>query len=263
MDIDPATFNLDPALIEAAVTDRTRAIIPVHLFGLPADMTEIMAVAARHGLVVVEDCAQSLGAELGGRQTGCFGDVGALSFYPTKTLGCFGDGGMVVTDTPEVDERLRQLRNHGLDANGEHRMLGYNSRLDELQAAAVNIKLPALDDAIDRRRAIAERYNAALAPTSAVTQATPDGSRHAWGYYTILVDDRAALAKELNAAGVATALYYRKPLHRHEHFERVCRWTDLSASEHAAERCLSLPMFPEMTDEEIDYVASTTARLLS
>ncbi len=263
VDIDPATFNLDPALIEAAINDSTRAIIPVHLFGLPADMDAIMALASRHGLVVVEDCAQSLGAELGGRQTGCFGDTGALSFYPTKTLGCFGDGGMVVTNEPRVDERMRQLRNHGLDGGGEHRMLGYNSRLDEMQAAAVNIKLPMLDDTIDRRRKIAARYNAALESTGAVTQATPDGTRHAWGYYTILVDDRAALAEQLKAAGIATALYYRKPLHRHEHFEKVCRWTDLSASEHAAERCISLPIFPEMTEEEIDYVASTTARLLS
>lgn len=263
VDIDPASFNLDPALIEAALSDRTRAIVPVHLFGLPAAIPEIMALAARYGLRVVEDCAQSLGARLGERQTGCFGDAGALSFYPTKTLGCFGDGGMVVTDDPGLDERLRQLRNHGLDGQSEHRLLGYNSRLDELQAAAVNIKLPSLDDTIDRRRAIAGHYNAALAPTSAATPVTPGGTRHAWGYYTILVEDRAALAARLKTVGIATALYYRKPLHRHAHFAKVCRWTELPAAEHAAERCLSLPIFPEMSDAEIDYVASTTARLLS
>ncbi len=263
VDIEPDTFNVDPSLIEPALTEATRAIIPVHLFGLPADMSAIMKLAGEHDLVIVEDCAQSLGAEFGGRQTGSLGDAGALSFYPTKTLGCFGDGGMVVTNKPDVERRLRQLRAHGLDEHGEHRMLGYNSRLDEIQAGALNIKLPALDGMIERRRVIADRYNAALATSTATTQALLPDARHAWGYYTILVEDRAAVAEQLKANGIATALYYRKPLHRHEHFSKVCRWTDLSVAESAADRCLSLPIFPEMTDDEIDYVASTTARLLS
>ena len=262
VDIEPDTFNLDPGLVEAALTSATRAIIPVHLFGLPADMHRLVALAGQHDLLVIEDCAQSLGAELGGRPTGCFGDAAALSFYPTKTLGCFGDAGMVLTNRPDVESRLRQMRNHGLD-EGEHVMLGYNSRLDEVQAAILNIKLPLLDTTIRRRRVIAERYSEALASSSATLQPTPPDARHAWGYYTILVDERAKLREQLKAAGIASAVYYSKPLHRHRHFRNVCRWTDLSVAERTAERCLSLPIFPEMTNEEIDYVASTTARLLS
>jgi dTDP-4-amino-4,6-dideoxygalactose transaminase len=262
VDIDRDTYNIDPAPLEAAITERTRALLPVHLFGLPADMQRIGAIAADHDLLVVEDCAQSLGARLAGQRVGSFGDAAALSFYPTKTLGGFGDGGMVVTRHEDTDRRLRLLRNHGIGAGGEHLVLGYNSRLDEVQAAVVRLKLERLDAMNDRRRQIAEHYNQVLGQAGAVVPTAPDGSHHVFGYYTILVSDRDALRERLGQAGVSTALYYGKPLHRQTHFAQTCRFDDLSVAERVAGQCLSLPIFPEMTDEEIDFVAQTTARLL-
>lgn len=263
VDIDPDTWNIDAGRIENAITDKTRCLLPVHMFGLPADMRAIMEIAGRHGLKVVEDCAQSLGAKLDDRHTGSFGDAGAYSFYPTKTMGCMGDGGLIGISDAAVDSFIRELRNHGIAAGGEHRNLGFNSRLDELQAAFLRAKLPDFDRTVERRREIAGRYDAALADTAAVTQGTIEGAYHAYGYYTILVDERDAFRAKLGDAGIATAIYYPKPLHMHEYFGRSCRFESLENAERIVSRCVSLPMFPEMTDEEIDYVASTSASLLS
>ncbi len=262
VDIEPDTFNIDTAKIEAAITPQTRAIMPVHLFGLPANMDAIMEIAARHNLVVIEDAAQSLGGRWKDRQTGSIGTVGAFSFYPSKTLGCFGDGGLVACHDSELYQRLIELRNHGFDSTGEHVRLGYNSRLDELQAAVLEIKLPHFDGTIERRREIAAHYDETFASTAAATQAHPDGAYHACGYYTILVPDRDQVRQTLQAAGVATALYYGRPLHQHEYYSKTVRWDDLSVAEDAAGRCLSLPIYPEMTDAEVEYVAATTAAAL-
>ena len=262
VDIEPDTFNIDPAKIEAAITPQTRAIMPVHLFGLPANMDAIMEIAARHDLVVIEDAAQSLGGRWKDRQTGSIGTVGAFSFYPSKTLGCFGDGGLVACHDGELYQRLVELRNHGFDPTGEHVRLGYNSRLDELQAAVLEIKLPHFDDMIERRRAIAKHYDETFDTTTAATQAHPEGAYHACGYYTILVPDRDQVRQTLQAAGVATALYYGRPLHQHEYYSKTVRWDDLSVAEDAAGRCLSLPIYPEMTDAEVEYVAATVAAAL-
>lgn len=263
VDIDPDTCNIDVGKVEAAITPKTRGLVPVHLFGLPAAMPELMTIANKHDLVIVEDCAQSFGAAIGGRAVGTFGNAGAFSFYPTKNLGCLGDGGMVTTNDADVDRRLRELRNHGIGAAGEHVALGYNSRLDELQAAVLEVKLAHIDAMNERRRQIADRYNHSLSSTGARTTAVPSNMRHSWGYYTIFVDDRDALRAGLADAGIATALYYSKPLHQHEHFSRTCRWASLDVATDLAAHCLSLPIFPEMRDDEVDYVASTTAALLS
>jgi dTDP-4-amino-4,6-dideoxygalactose transaminase len=263
IDIDADTYNIDANLIDAAITPRTRAILPVHLFGLPADMPRIVAIAEINGLVVIEDCAQCLGANIGGKATGAFGAAGTFSFYPTKTLGAFGDGGVVSTNDAGTDRRLRELRNHGIGDNGEHVMLGFNSRLDEIQAAALSIKLMHLDAMNDRRRQIAAHYNAVLSEAGATTQTVADDEYHVYGYYTLCVADRDGLRERLGKAGVATALYYGKPLHTHTHFSESCRFSRLPVAERIAGQCLSLPIFPEMTDAEVDYVATTTARLIA
>lgn len=263
VDIDPDTFNIDPSRVAEAITPRTRAVIPVHLFGLPADLDAIMELADAHDLAVIEDAAQSLGARWRERQTGSIGTFGAFSFYPSKTLGCFGDGGLVACHDDADYERLVELRNHGFDPQGEHVRLGYNSRLDEIQAAVLGIKLPELDAMIARRRAIAAHYDEVLANTSAELQPEPDGCHHARGYYTLCVADRDALRATLNAAGVATALYYGKPLHRHKHYSKTCRFEGLPVAESTSARCLSLPIYPEMTDAEVEYVAAKTAAALS
>ena len=262
VDIDPDTYNIDPARVEAAITGATRALLPVHLFGLAADMHALMDIAARHDLKVIEDCAQCLGARLGDRVAGSFGDAAALSFYPTKTLGCFGDGGMVGIKDPDVDHRLRTLRNHGIGDGGEHVMLGYNSRLDEVQASVVRLKLERLDRMNERRRQIAAHYNTELGAAGAVVPEAYDGAHHVYGYYTILVPDRDTLRSKLGAEGVATALYYGKPLHRHEYFANTGRIHEMPVAERVAGQCLSLPIFPEMSDAEVEYVAATVAKLI-
>ncbi len=262
VDIDPDTHNIDPQRIEDAITPATRAIIPVHLFGLPAAMPPIMEIANRCDLVVVEDCAQSFGAAIATQRVGAIGDAGAHSFYPTKTMGCLGDGGLISTRDGAVAQRLRELRNHGIGAGGEHIRLGFNSRLDEVQAAILRHKLAHIDDSNERRRTIARHYSQALSAAGARTPVESAGAHHVYGYYTIMVDDRDRLRARLQDAGVSTALYYSKPLHRHEYFSRTCRFGELVVAENAASRCLSLPIFPEMTDAEVDYVAKTTAALL-
>jgi len=259
VDIDPSTFNIDPARIAEAITPRTRAVIPVHLFGLPADMAAITELAKTHDLIVIEDAAQSLGGQWQNRQTGSIGDFGAFSFYPSKTLGCFGDGGLVVCHDEQYRDRMLELRNHGFDPSGEHVRLGYNSRLDELQAAVLAIKLPHLDDSIERRRRIAAWYDEAFADTGAELQAEPSGYRHARGYYTLCVPERDEVRRRLQDRGIATALYYGRPLYRHKHYEKTCRYGELPVAERASRRCLSLPIYPEMSDAEVEYVASETA----
>lgn len=262
VDIEPDTFNIDPALVEHAITPLSKALLPVHLFGHPAAMPTLLAVAARHGLAVIEDCAQALGASLDGRRVGGLAHAAALSFYPTKTLGGWGDGGMIATDDGELAARLRVLRNHGIGAEGEHERLGWNSRLDEAQAVLLRAKLARFERLNARRRAIAAHYATALSGTRAQLPREIGDARHVFGYYTILVDDRDALREGLRQAGIETGVYYRKPLSRHAHFARTCRAGPLPVAEAVSTRCLSLPVFPELNDDEVDVVATTVARLL-
>ncbi len=262
VDIDANTLNIDPALAAAAVTENTKALLPVHLFGQPANMRKIMEIAHDHDLIVIEDCAQSMGSTIDGKSSGSIGLAGAFSFYPSKTLGCFGDGGMVVTNDANVNAVLRQLRHHGNNGRGEHVMLGFNSRLDECHAAVLEIKLPQLEDMNSRRRVIGEHYDTVFSSANAELQQAEAGVERVYGYYTLAIDNRDGVRKQLQNAGIASAIYYARPLHQHAHFSDSCRYSAMPVSENVSARCLSLPIFPEMTDAEIDYVASTTLSLI-
>jgi dTDP-4-amino-4,6-dideoxygalactose transaminase len=246
VDIDPVTFNIDPNLIEAAITPRTKAILPVHLYGHPAPMREIMAIAKKHKLAVVEDCAQSIGATIDGKKTGSFGDVGAFSFFPSKNLGAYGDGGMVATNRKDLADRMRSLRAHGGRVKYHHEELGVNSRLDELQAAILRVKLPHLDRWIERRRENARWYAQNLGGLTQVPTETA-GSYHVFHQYTIRVRDRDRVQQQLKDAGVQTMVYYPVPLHLQEvHRGLGLREGTFPHAEAAAREVLSLPMFPEL-----------------
>lgn len=254
VDVDPHTMNLDPALLEAAITPRTRAILPVHLFGQPADLDAIAAVAERHGLPIIEDCAQSFGAELGGRMTGGIGLAGCHSFFPSKNLGGYGDGGMVTTNDDELAEQVRVLRNHGSRERYHHEIIGYNSRLDELQAAILRVKLRHIARFNRERRRAAHTYSRLL--DGLVTAPHEDGKgTHVYHQYTILSDKRGDIQAALQAADIASAIYYPIPLHRQQAFADVYRDTALPVSESLVERCLSLPIYPELEDEQIATIA--------
>jgi dTDP-4-amino-4,6-dideoxygalactose transaminase len=279
VDIDPHTFNIDPLQIEAAVTSRTKAILPVHLYGQPCDMDRIMNTAHAYGLRVIEDCAQAIGAQYKGRKTGTFGDVGCFSFFPSKNLGCFGDGGMVVTDDPQVYERVEMLRRHGAKVKYHHTELGVNSRLDELQAAILSVKLPYLDRWTELRRQHAYRYNQllagcdrAIAPRELVSGGY-DSPRSlfcgndllfaAYHQYTVLVDDRQMLLRALEADNIGSCVYYPVPLHLQAVHARLgYKRGALPQAESAAARCLSLPMFPELTAEQQDQVVRAVGSAL-
>lgn len=256
VDIDPVTFNLDPALLEAAITPRTKAILPVHLYGQPCEMDPLLAIAKRHGLAVVEDCAQAIGATYKGRKVGSLGDLGCLSFFPSKNLGAFGDAGMVVANDADLAGRVEMLRRHGGRVKYHHEELGLNSRLDEVQAAVLRVKLKYLEDWTAARRRHAYRYNELFADAAGVTtpREIPD-VRAVYHQYTILVDDRDGVQKRLADAGVQTMIYYPVPLHRQEVHEYLgIAEGAFPHSEAVAKRCLSLPMFPELTEEQQDTV---------
>lgn len=257
VDIDPRTFNLDPARLEEAVTGRTKAIIPVHLFGQPCDMDPILDVAARHGLKVIEDCAQAFGARYKGRIVGTLGHAGCFSFFPSKNLACCGDGGMVITSDAETDAALRMLRNHGSSVRYRHSRLGYNSRLDEIQAAIVRVKLRHIDAFSEGRRRAAALYGTHIRRAGVVLPFEAPGCRHVYHQFTLLADERDRLQEALARADIACAVYYPVPLHRQEVFRSgaACRHGELPASEDAARRVLSLPMFPEITEEEIQRIS--------
>jgi dTDP-4-amino-4,6-dideoxygalactose transaminase len=250
VDIDPVTFNIDPALIEAAITPRTRAVLPVHLYGRPAPMFAIMEIARRRGLAVVEDCAQAIGASIGGRKVGSFGDIGAFSFFPSKNLGAFGDGGMAVTNREDLALRLRSLRAHGGRVKYHHEELGVNSRLDELQAAILRVKLPHLESWIDARRSIARSYADALASIVSVPQ-EEYGTRHVFHQFTIRTAERERTRTELSDRGIQTMVYYPVPLHLQEVHQKLGYGPGaFPRAEAAASEVLSLPMFPELEAAE-------------
>lgn len=251
VDIDPATYNLDAAGLAAKIGPRTRAIIPVHLFGQCADMEPILAVAQRAGLAVVEDAAQAIGAEYRGRRAGTLGTLGCFSFFPSKNLGGFGDGGAVVTNDGALAERIRLLRGHGASPKYFHRMVGGNFRLDTLQAAILRVKLRHLDAWIEARQARAERYRSAFARTGLVgthlsmPQAVP--GRHVYNQFVIRVRDRAAVREALKQHQIDSEIYYPLPLHLQECFAELgYRLGDFPASEEAAGNSLALPIYPEL-----------------
>ncbi len=253
VDIQDQSLNIDPARIRAAITDKTRAILPVHLFGLPADMTEIQALADELGLLVIEDCAQSFGSRYQGKATGTIGCAGAYSFFPSKNLGCYGDGGMITTDDDEIAAMIRLLRNHGSSQQYHHDLIGYNSRLDELQAVVLRIKLKYVSEYNQKRLTIARSYNERLASDRFETPVILDDRDHVFHQYTVLCDDRDAVREHVLSQGVACAVYYPIPLHQQKAFADT-PITELPVTESTANRCLSLPIFPEMTEQQIEAV---------
>ncbi|MGB5517695.1 MAG: DegT/DnrJ/EryC1/StrS family aminotransferase, partial [Gammaproteobacteria bacterium] len=216
VDIDPYTFNIDINRVEQAITDKTRAVIPVHLFGQPVNMNALRTLCDAKDLLIVEDCAQSFGAHIDDHMTGSFGDFGAFSFFPSKNLGCFGDGGLITTNNAQGAHELRVLRNHGSRERYHHNVIGYNSRLDELQAIILRIKLKHIDDYNHNRRRVAHRYSNALADTSIQTTYEDGIGLHIYHQYTLLHEDRDRIMQALQEQGIACAVYYPIPLHKQE-----------------------------------------------
>lgn len=255
VDIDPRTCNLDPARVEAAVTPRTRAIVPVHLYGQPTHLEPLADLCRKHRLRLIEDAAQSFGAEYGGRKSGAYGDLGCFSFYPSKNLGAFGDGGMVITDDDELAAQVRVLANHGSRERYHHSVLGYNSRLDELQAAILRVKLKRVDEFNRKRRRAAHAYNARLEGSGVVTPHEDGRGLHVFHQYTVQSDRRDAIQAALSAAGIASAIYYPIPLHRQPLYADQYAGLDLPVTEAVVKRVISLPIFPLLTEARIDRVA--------
>jgi dTDP-4-amino-4,6-dideoxygalactose transaminase len=263
VDVEPDTYNIDPALVEAAVTPRTRAVLPVHLFGQMAAMERLLPVAERHGLAVIEDACQAIGARRrvdgAWRMAGELGRAAGFSFYPTKNLGGWGDGGMVVTSDPALADRVRRLRTHGGMKTYFHDEVGTNSRLDALQAAVLLAKLPHLEGWSAARRAHAAWYTAALAGLPGVTPpATDPANEHIFHQYVIAVDRRDALQAHLGQAGVGTAVYYPVPLHLQRCFAHLgYRDGAFPVAEAAARRVLALPMYPELSEAQREHVVTS------
>lgn len=256
VDIDLRTYNLDPAAVEAAITPRTKAIVPVHLYGQSAEMDAIMDTAARHGLAVIEDGAQAIGARYKGRRLGSIGHIGCLSFFPSKNLGAYGDAGMVVTDDGALAGKIDVLRRQGGQKKYYHEVLGFNSRLDTLQAAILNVKLNYLDKWNEGRRIVAHRYNELLSGLPVVTPyESPDGY-HVYHQYTIRCPQRDDLSAHLKERGVATMIYYPVPLHRQPLYDEMAA-AHFPNAELAAREVLSLPIFPELTERDQEYIADS------
>ena len=256
IDIDPKTFNLDLNQVESAITQKTRAIIPVHLFGQPVDMTRLMSISNAHNLFVIEDCAQATGAEWAGNRVGSIGQIGCFSFYPTKNLGACGDGGAMTTNNPTLAAKLKMLRDHGRYSGYYHEELGINSRLDAVQAVILQIKLRYLDRWNQQRQDIADRYHSLLSPVPGIT--TPqllNGGRSVWNQYTIRVEHRDQLRGDLKAKGVNSMIYYPIPLHLQPVYKSLgYQLGQLPEADRAASQVLSLPMFPELSHEQQDQV---------
>jgi dTDP-4-amino-4,6-dideoxygalactose transaminase len=250
-DIHPRRFTVDPAAVAQRITPRTKALIPVHLFGQAAPLRELEAL----GLPLIEDCAQAIGVNYDGRPVAGQGRLGCLSFYPTKNLGACGDGGMLVTQDEALAKTLRMLRVHGIEKRYHHDLHGYNSRLDELQAAILRVKLPHLDAGNARRAAIAARYNAGFADLPVELPEVQPGSTHIYHVYALLADRRDELQAHLAAQGVPTIIYYPVPLHLQKCYaDQGWQAGDFPVAEAVSRRILPLPMYPELTDEQADHV---------
>ncbi len=263
VDINPLTYNIEPAQIEAAISERTRAIIPVHLFGQMADMGPIMEIARRHDLIVIEDAAQAIGAEYRGRRAGSLGHFGCFSFFPSKNLGAFGDGGMIVTGDPDLARRARLLRNHGAEPKYYHKLVGGNFRLDALQAAILRVKLKYLDGWTAGRQRNADRYRRLFAAAGLTEVLLPHDAgygRHIYNQFVIRTPRRAAVMAELKARRIGHEVYYPVPLHLQECFAGLgYRPGDLPESERAAAETLALPIYPELTEEMQAAVVAAVA----
>ncbi|MBT8399901.1 MAG: DegT/DnrJ/EryC1/StrS family aminotransferase [Rhodothermia bacterium] len=265
-DIDPETFNIDPVTVEELITPKTKAIVPVHLFGQPADIEPILEIAERHNIPVIEDNAQAVGAEYRGRRTGFIGDMGTLSFFPSKNLGCYGDGGAITTNDESLYEAARKVANHGGKKKYHNEIVGVNSRLDTIQAAVLSVKLAHLDDYTRRRQQAADRYDDLLSGMDHITVPVRDRRcTHVFHQYTIRVSKdlpggRSGLSQALSERAIPHAVYYPVPLHQLPVFadgHAPCRFNDLSNTDRAASEVLSLPMHTELTQEQQERVAES------
>jgi dTDP-4-amino-4,6-dideoxygalactose transaminase len=261
VDVDPATGLLTAEIVERALDPRVRAVIPVHLYGATVDLAPILEVARAAGIAVVEDACQAHGADYRGRRVGAQGDIGCFSFYPAKNLGAWGDGGAIVTDRPELADRVRLLRSHGERPRYRHREIGTTARLDGLQAAVLRAKLRRLDGWNDDRRRAAAELRRALAGTGVVLPATPvDGGDHVFHLFVVRCEDRDGLRAHLEARGIASGVHYPVPVHRTEAYAHLgYEPGSLPVAEEMAEHACSLPIFPGMDDVQIDAVAAATA----
>jgi len=256
VDIDPQSFNINPAAIEAAITPRTKAIMPVHLYGQPADMDPIMEVARRHGLIVIEDAAQAHGAKYKGRPVGSIGDMTCFSFYPTKNLGAYGEGGAVTSNNAEFARSIRLLRDWGQDRKYHHVVRAFNYRMEGFQGAILRVKLRHLEQWTEARRTIVSKYNRLLADSAVKLPQEMPWARHVYHVYTLRSEDRDALQAALLAEGIQTAIHYAVPAHLQPAYADLgYSRGDLPESEKAASQVLSLPLYPELTDDQIHTVA--------
>ncbi|WP_129671558.1 DegT/DnrJ/EryC1/StrS aminotransferase family protein [Candidatus Chloroploca sp. Khr17] len=257
VDIDPVSFTLDPALLEAAITPRTKALLPVHLYGQPADMDPIMAIARKHGLLVIEDAAQAHGAEYKGRRVGSIGDMGCFSFYPGKNLGAYGEGGAVTTNNAEFARTLRMLRDWGAERKYYHDLKGFNYRLEGVQGAVLKVKMKYIEAWTEARRAVAARYDAQLTPRGIATPAVLPDRRHVFHVYAIREPKRDQLQTFLHDHGVSTGIHYPIPVHRQRAFAELGYPEGaFPHAEAAAREVLSLPMYPELTHAQQDVVVA-------
>ena len=262
VDIDPFDYNIDTTKLEAAITPRTKAIMPVSLFGQMPDLATINAIAAKHGIPVLEDAAQSFGASQGGRKSCAVSTVGSTSFFPAKPLGCYGDGGALFTDDDDLALRMKAIRTHGGSKRHHHTLLGMNGRFDTLQAAVILAKLPHFADEVEARSRIGARYSDLLGDVCQ-TPAVRPGNIHVYAQYTIRVPDRDALGAKLKEAGIPTAVYYPKCLHEQPVFADLgYKWGDFPEAEKASREVISLPMHPFLSDEDQDRVVNAVKTVL-
>ncbi len=263
VDIDINTYNIDPAKIEGKVTKKTKAIIPVHMYGRAAEMDRIMQIAKRYNLKVIEDCAQAFGSEYKGKKIGGIGDIGAFSFFPSKNLGAYGDGGIVATDDEDIANKIKILRAHGSKQKYIHQVIGYNSRLDEIQAAILRVKLKKIDEWNEMRRRNANIYNGFLNGLP-VKLPADSGRSHIYHVYTIRIKNRDECIKFLSENGISTAVHYPVPISAQEPYKYLsCSEADLPNSYKVAREVISLPMFPELKKEEIEKVCEAVKRFTS
>lgn len=264
VDIDPRSFTIDPAAVEAAITPRTKAILPVHLYGQPADMDPIMDIARRHGLVVIEDAAQAHGAKYKGRPAGSIGDMACFSFYPGKNLGAYGEGGAVTTSNPEYARTIRMLRDWGQDRKYHHLLRGYNYRMEGFQGAILGVKLCHLHRWTESRRAIVQKYNSLLTDCDVESPAEMPWAHHVYHVYTIRADDRDAAQAALTAEGIQTGIHYPVPVHLQPAYADLGYGVGaFPQSEKAAREVLSLPLYPELSSESVEYVARAVKKAIA
>jgi len=263
VDIDDKTFNITAELIEKAITPKTKAIMPVHLFGQPADLSKIKALCDKHNLKLIEDCAQSFGARINGQQTGAIGNASGYSFFPSKNLGAFGDGGLVVTNSDETAKMLKMLRNHGSDVRYYHDVIGYNSRLDDMQAVVLRAKLKRIDQYNQARRHAAHLYSELMADLPLQTPYEDGLGEHVYHQYTLLCDRRDEVIQALQDKQIGCAVYYPVPLHQQNVFKEECAGLSLPVTESVAANCFSLPICPSLADDTIKEIVAVIRDVLT